>query len=316
MDPLSTSNPPGDAESPFTPKFTVALRGGVCLLAASLIWNLLLQREGPKDPFLVICFHWLPSACLVFSLGAALGWFLRYRVSGRNMVFALMTGVLAGLITSVLLASALWIWMNHHDLLGLVINRHSGGFASYSLSVKTQLSKQAWWLLTHVVPVTAGWVCLWALWVNRSAVYRRPQSARESLSSKVALRLNRHLARFVALIACGLGAFATIGLLALCLAGRGSQTPLIGFALVGPITAGLVFLGPWLGPLLHPGGSPNTAMQWTAVALPILLAGLAPFGIMHRPVNSGGGAVAWCGLVTALLFWAATGAFSLGWSLG
>ncbi|HZR18698.1 MAG TPA: hypothetical protein VFE51_15505 [Verrucomicrobiae bacterium] len=54
----------------------------------------------------------------------------------------------------------------------------------------------------------------------------------------------------------------------------------------------------------------------SAVALPVLLGGLAPFALRRRPVRVGTAVVAWCGFVTALLFWISTGAISLGWSLG
>ncbi len=58
------------------------------------------------------------------------------------------------------------------------------------------------------------------------------------------------------------------------------------------------------------------AWRWIAVALPVPLGGLAPFALLRRPVRPHTAVVAWCGFVTALLFWTAAGALSLGWSLG
>jgi len=68
--------------------------------------------------------------------------------------------------------------------------------------------------------------------------------------------------------------------------------------------------------MIHPGGGFTAGLQMSAVALPVLLGGLAPFALRRRPVRVGTAVVAWCGFVTALLFWISTGAISLGWSLG
>jgi len=88
------------------------------------------------------------------------------------------------------------------------------------------------------------------------------------------------------------------------------------FLLVGPAAAGLVVLGPWLGPLINPGGGSAEAWHWTIVALPVLLGGLAPFALRRRRVRPTTAVLAWCGFVTALLFWTGAGALSLGASLG
>lgn len=67
---------------------------------------------------------------------------------------------------------------------------------------------------------------------------------------------------------------------------------------------------------LGPPGDSTEALNCSAVALPVLLGGLAPFVLSRRPVRPTTAVVAWCGLVSALLFWMAAGALSLGRSLG
>jgi hypothetical protein len=132
----------------------------------------------------------------------------------------------------------------------------------------------------------------------------------------VFLRLDRHFCRLVAWVAAGFALFATVALAWTALTARGVQVSAGTCFVVGPAAAGLVVLGPWLGPMINPGGQFGVAWRLTAVALPVLIGSLAPFVLRRRAVTRGAAAVAWCGFLTALLFWIAAGVLSLGWSMG
>jgi hypothetical protein len=305
---------PLSPDSAFTTWLGNAFRGGAIMLAGSVLWGLFLPRHN--DPFFYLCFIWLPSTWLVFPVGALLGSLLPRWVAKRGLVAAVSIGLFVGAVAGLALAVGFWLWTNHRDLIGLVTNRQSGGYASYSYSVRHHLREQAWWVLSVIVPVTIVWVAGWTVFTNRSArCFPSPQTS-ETSSPNVCLRLDRHLLAVVGWMAAGLGLFATAILAATSLAVRGVEVPLTSFLVVGPAAAGLAVLGPWFGPLIHPGGGFTAGLQMSTVALPVLLGGLAPFALRRRPVRQDTAVVAWCGFITALLFWISTGAISLGWSLG
>ena len=305
---------PANPDSAFTTQLSNALRGGAIMLAGSVLWGLFLPRHN--DPFLYLCFIWLPSAWLVFPLGALLGSVLPRWVAKRSLVAAVSIGLAVGAVAGLALAVGFWLWTNHRDLIGLVTNRQSGGYASYSYSVRRHLLEQASLALSVVPPITTVWVAGWTVLTNRFLRSFPPLQTHETSSPTVFLRLDHHLLRIVGWIAAGLGIFATAVLLATSLAVRGVEVPLTAFLFVGPGAAGLAVLGPWLAPLIHPGGGFTAGLQISTVALPVLLVGLAPFALLRRPVRPNTAVMAWCGFVTALLFWISTGAMSLGWTLG
>jgi hypothetical protein len=113
-------------------------------------------------------------------------------------------------------------------------------------------------------------------------------------------------------MAGGLALFAIAALLFTSLTVRNVETTPSSYLIVGFGAAGLVVLGPLLR--LITVGMSVEAWQHTAVALPVLLGGLAPFALRRRAVSQTMALLAWCGFVTALLFWTAAGVFSL--SLG
>lgn len=308
-----TGNTPASpsSDSLFAIQLTTAFRGGAILLAGAVLWGLFLPRHN--DPFLYLCFTWLPSAWLVFPLGALLGCWLPQWVAGRSLMASVSIGFLVGAVAGLALAAGFWLWTSHHDLIGLMVNRQSGGYASYSYSVRLHLREQAWRILSVVPPITTVWVVGWTVLINRLSP---PSPMHENLSPTVHLRFDRDLLRVVGWMAAGLGLFATAILLATSLTVRGVQVPLTSLIVVGLGAAGLAVLGPWLGPVIHPGGGFTAGLEMSAVALPVLLGGLAPFALRRRPVRPGTAVVAWCGFVTALLFWISAGAISLGWSLG
>ena len=305
---------PVPAERPFPLLLRMAFRGGVILLASALIWGVILQWHG--NPLFDLCFVWLSCAWLVFPLGAFLGCCLPRWMARRDGWAAAGIGTLVGLAAGLALAAGVWVWMGHSELIGLVVNRGGGGYESYSYSVGRQLRGQAWHALTRVAPVTAVWVAVWAVRISRSRRLFPSPPSQEGASPEIRLRLNLRLLRLVGAMAASLGVFATVIMVLATVTGLGGSRSLTGFLIVGPIAAGLVVLGPWIGPLINPGGGTNVAWQLTAVGLPVLALGLAPFLLRRRPVRPTTAVVVWCGFVSALLFWMATGVLSLGWSLG
>ncbi|HZR18697.1 MAG TPA: hypothetical protein VFE51_15500 [Verrucomicrobiae bacterium] len=206
--PGSTSaSPPSD--SPFASQLTTAFRGGAILLAGSVLWGLFLPRHN--DPFLYLCFIWLPSAWLVFPLGAFLGCCLPKWMAGRSLLARVSIGFVVGVVAGLALAAGFWLWTSYHDLIGLVVNRQSGGYASYSYSVRLHLREQAWRVLSVVLPITTVWVAGWTALIDR---FSPPNPMHENTSPTVHLRLDRDLFRVVSWIAAGLGLFATAILLA------------------------------------------------------------------------------------------------------
>ena len=290
------------------------------MLACSILWALVpvgRPHSSFNNPVAALWLVWLPTAWLVFPAGAVLGWNLPRWVAGRSLAAAAGRAVLVGLISGLVLASGFWLCMNFQELIGLVVNRNSGGYESYSVSVGIQLREQAGRALMGVAPVTAIWVAAWTIWTQHSSRLSVLALADKKALPGVQLRFDRQLLRLLAWVVAGFAIFAIAVVLLSSLNARGfAGGQAIYLLVIGPVAAGMMILGPWLGPLLNPHGGFDVAWQWTAVALPVLLAGFAPFALCRRPVGVARAVEAWCGLVTALLFWTAAGAMSLGWSLG
>ena len=315
MNPSEMTSSGLPSESSFPLMLKASLRGGFIMLIGSLLWGVYL-RKG-TDPFSNLWLGWVPSAWFVFALGALLGFFLPRWVRGRGLPAAAGAGVFAGIVAGLLVALGVWLCLTHRDLIGLVIHRRSAGYASYGHSVRLQLWNHAFRVLTFVAPLAAAWVTAWTVWINRrSASSSSVVPAQRSDSPQISLRFDRHVLRLVACLAAGFALFAIAALLLTSLVARNVHLDIRGLFAVGPAAAGLVVLGPWLGPVINPGGGATEAWNCSAVALPVLLGGLAPFALRRRPVRPTTAVVAWCGLVIALLFWMAAGALSLGWSLG
>ncbi len=301
---------PAGVRNEFSARLAAAVQGGVVLLGVSLLWGSHLQRRS--DPFIFL-FSWLTSAWLVFPTGALIGTVVPGWVRGRAVASAAVVGLGFGLAVGLTLACGIWITGSHLDLIGLLANRHSGGYASYSYSVKQQLYQQAMSALTHTAPVAAAWVLGWTIWMNL-----RPRGARDgnfAAPAGVTLQFDRRLWYAIGSVA---GVLAVVGLAALLstsLFKRGAQVPLGSFLIVPPGAAGLVLLGPFLGPLLTHNSS-EWAWKYAAVSIPVLMATLAPFALCRKPLRPSFAVVIWCGFITALLLWVATGLYSLGHCIG
>ena len=315
MNQTQTNPAPQPADSPFIGPVATAFRGGGILLVGSVLWGLLFERRG--FPLFNLLFVWLSSAWLIFPLGAFLGSRLPRWVAGRRATAVMGIGVSVGIVAGLALAAGFWLWTNHGELIGLVTNRASGGYESYSLSVRNTLRAEAWSALAVVVPVTAIWVTGWAVWLGRNSLHSPPALAQADSPPGVLLRFNRHLPKLVGCVAVGIALFAFSVMLLTWLLVRSEHLTLTSLLVAGPMGAGLVVLGPWLGPVINPDRAVFTAAwQWTVVGLPVLLVTLAPFAFRRRQVKWGTATVAWCGFVTALLFWIAAGVCSLGGAMG
>jgi hypothetical protein len=300
--------------SPLKSALGTVLGGGASLVCASLVWSLLIPRNG--DLFMRLGFGWLFSAWVVFPVGAGLAWLLPRFVARRSLLASFGIGLLAGVAAGLVLTAGVWLWSNHRELIGLVTNRNSGGYASYSYSVRKQLGEGAWRMLSVIPPVATAWVTGWALLIHCSkrlqpVLFENPDSV-----PAVSLRLSPFAFKIFGTAVVGFGILATAALLVTSWISRGVDVPLTSYLVVGPGAAGLVILGPWLGPMVNPGGDSTFAWQMTAVALPALVIGVAPFVVAGQPVQLGKAVTAWCRLVTALLFWTAAGILSLGASMG
>jgi hypothetical protein len=179
-----------------------------------------------------------------------------------------------------------------------------------------QLREQAWRMLLGVAPLTVAWIMLWTLWLKRHDGFPKDQPAGVSGGAEsVLLRLDRRFALLMGWTAGGLVIFAMALLLAVALFEHGAHVAMAKFIVVELGSAGLVVLGPFLGPIAT-GWNFEWALKYAAVGLPVLVAGVCPFIICRDPVSPRAAVLAWCGVITALLFWIATGVFSLGHCLG
>jgi hypothetical protein len=303
---------PSFAGHSFNAQLSRAFRGGALLVASSVLWGLFLPR--PNNDLMVVGFAWLPAAWVVFPVGAYLGWALPRWVSGKGLGKAATLGIGLGISAGLFLALSFWAVVSHDELIGLITNHASQGYASYSYAVKQQLRERGWNCAISVVPVTVVWMIGWNLCQSRSISLGAARSAAEEPPSDIALGLDWRLVRVVSWMAVGLSIFALAMLSMVALLARGARVPLQSFPAVGFGALGLVLLGPFFGPMTT-GWSFGWAWRYAAVALPVLLVALAPFA-RRRVVRPTTAVVAWCGFITALFFWIATGLFSLGRCLG
>jgi len=289
-------------------RLEASFRGGLVLLAGALLCVGMLPK--PHDLFLDLLVLWLPAAWIVFSIGACLGYFLPRLLNGRSLPETLVRIVIVGVSAAVVLAVSFWLIRNHRELLGLIINRHSRGYDSYLLSVRSLLGREAWKCVYGVVPVGAVWICGWAWFAGRKA------SADQQTSPEAPIRLafDVRLVQVVAVLAVSLAFFATAILLFTAVFTK-ATVPLSSFLIVGPAAGGLVILGPFLGPMIR-GSSLGPVMGYAALAFPVLIATASPFVLCRRAVRPGMAVAAWCAFVAGLLFWTGTGALCLAASLG
>jgi hypothetical protein len=149
---------------------------------------------------------------------------------------------------------------------------------------------------------------LWALWEARREPTAGPPS---NLSEdRWAPRLGFTHLRIILVMAAGLSLF---GLL-FALVGRAGVGQSL---LVAVVAFGTVFIGPWMGPIVNPGAATEGfALRETGLGAAVLVLSLVPFLLKGRFDGPGRRALAWCGYVTALLFWVYLGIICLGHSLG
>jgi hypothetical protein len=287
-----------------------ACRGGIILLLGSLlgmiVWSFPVMRSHSDHGPLALL--WPMTTWLVFPLGAWLGGWLPARVRGRRLLPAGSIGLLAGIAAGLLLSLAMVASLHYDELWGLISNRGSGGYASYRVSVLQSLQRDLGQTLQTETSIMAIVVLLWALGETR----RQPAAA--SIAHRAAdpwaLRLSFTHIKIPLVIAGGLTTFGAL----MALVGR---VPVDQVLLVAVVAFGTVFLGPWMGPIVNPGAATGGfALRETALGATMLLLSLVPFLLPGRFDRPGRRTLAWCGYVTALLFWVYLGVLCLGHSLG
>jgi hypothetical protein len=249
-------------------------------------------------------FVWFACLWLIFPLGALLGGSILNRLRGLSLSGVAMAGLCIGAVSGLLLALALFLFLGSSDLMGLM----RGGSPGYVLSVSQALGKLAWHFGGSVGPLTMGIVFMWAIWRKADEPSLQAGELVSVEEPRVRLRLGlRHLAAWGLL--AGLMAVATA---ALALTDFRNVRSLALFFIGG---GGVPVLGPWIGPVINPGGGYAAARLLTWVAAPILLIAATPF-LLRLKVRPRVATSCWCGFITALLFWLAAGLFSAGWSMG
>jgi hypothetical protein len=303
---MDTRNPVPLAEpleTPLPPEAFRAFRGGGILLAGAFVAGLLVHPD--KNHSGELCLIWISFAFLVFPTGAYLGWFLPQWVAHRGWATTGVIGVIAGILAGLFLATACWAVANHHDLIQWFMARPGPGYESYIYSIKAGLRKNAWLALAHVAPFSIVWITGWSMWVK--AVSQHPSSLNPS--TRVRLRFDRQTWRVLARQAGGLALFCGITLLVASGLLKNLQISFGGILGAGLITIGLSLFGPFLAPMFTSGNF-LPALAGAAIAMPVLLAGIAPFLLCRQPVRLGSAVLAWCGFITAFLFWLAVSIFT------
>ena len=287
-----------------------ACRGGIILLAGSLlgmiVWSLPAWRSNSDHGPLVLV--WPMTMWLVFPLGAWLGCWLPARVRGRRLLSAGSVGLAGGIVTGLLLGLAMVASLHYDELWGLINNRGSGGYASYRVSVLQTLHHDLGRTLRAETSIMAVVVALWALWEAR----RKPATfpVANPGADPWALRLSFTHIRIALVMAGGLATFGAL----MAMVGRVGVSQIL---IVAVVAFGTVIIGPWMGPLVNPGAATEgLALRETGLGVTVLILSLVPFLLKGRFDSPRRRALAWCGYVTALLFWVYLGVLCLGHSLG
>ncbi len=286
-------------QEPFLPPAVWrSFRDGGVLLLGALLGGLICRMEH-GDLFWRL-FLWVPFAFVVFPAGAALGWFLPRWVARRSWASTTGLGLFLGFLAGLVFAVLFWTLVNSGDLVGLITHRHNGGYESYSFSVKKRLWESAGPIFSQIPVIALVWITGWTLVKKASACKCVSQD------SAVPGRLpgGKRLLLVWGGVAVGMGLYAMMVLGLGILFSRNLQGSTNSLFLAGPAGAGLVVLGPFLGPIANPGAD-HFALAWrfAAFGIPAWLAALVPFLICRRPLSPGGQAAAWCGWMTAIFFW-------------
>ncbi len=244
----------------------------------------------------------------VFPLGAWLGCWLPARVRGRPTLLAgargLLTGIVTGLVAGLAIVACLHAW----ELCSLISERHSGGYASYRVSVIRSFLHDLWPMMKAQALAMGIVVTVWALRDCRHTPASMPVA--DSAASPWTPRFSLTHMRIALVIAGGLAVFGGV----LVFTERAEISKVL---VVAAGALGTVVIGPWMGPLANPGASTGgLALRATAIGLPLLMLSLVPFRRGNHLATLRKLTLAWCGYITAILFWVYLGIMVLGHSLG
>lgn len=314
MNSNDVSSPSTAGNSIFLSHLNTAFRGGIIMLFGSLLWGFFSWTErGVQFGFASnYVFGWLPSAWLVFAIGSVLGYFLPRLTVGRNPVFVVMVGLLLGVVVGGVISFGVLFCRYSHDVLGLFVNKGGNGYASYSFSVWHKLYENGWRLLVSTGGLTVVWVLGWTLWDNR---HFKSVPLSQIVPETIQLRCDRCLFWVLGKVAIGFATITTAIYLFHFIFQKESN--FLASFVVGLSAVVLMVLGPWFGPLIvNSGAGHHLAWQLSAVGIPVLVAGFAPFIFKLRVKNPFTAVLLWSGLLSAVLFWVAIGVYSLGNCMG
>jgi hypothetical protein len=236
---------------------------------------------------------------LFFPLGALLGGSILRRLRGLSLRGVAMAGLGIGVLSGLVLALALFLFLGSPELAGLM----SGGSPGYVHAVSQALGKLAWRIGTSVAPLTMGIVVTWAIWRKADEPAAPAGELVSGEEPRIRLRFGlRHLAAW-GLLAAISAVFAT----ALMLFSQPCPPREILLVFLG--AGGVPVLGPWSGPAINPGDGCGFARALTYVAAPVMLIAAAPF-LLRLRVRPRKATVCWCGFLTALFAWLAAGIIS------
>ena len=282
-----------------------AVRGGYLLCLLSIAW--VIPAFWP-NPLAILA--WPAGFWLAFPVGAVVGGKGLNRLREANPFGFVGTALLIGTATGLVLATGYWLEMSMPDLIGLVRNAHSGGYASYRLSILRGFRENAVRLGSTVLPLGSGIIVVWELFRH----FRQRDSEVPVLSANVEsiviLRLGwPHV--LVCLINAG---FMAALILAMAIFGgrAGNEVKDVGWMLVGSMVTPMI--GPWIGPFIGSGWDTHYAWRLSWAALPLALA-IFPFALRLK-MRHRTGTLCWVAYITAWMIWWVAGMYSAATRMG
>lgn len=159
------------------------------------------------------------------------------------------------------------------------------------------------------LPITI-WITTWSACIFRYPRLFPPAPIFNNSLPSIRLRVGQHFFKVIGAVAVGLAVYAIASQLIVLLSMRNVQVSPLSILIVAPVAAMLAVSGPLLGLLIN-----QREMTWSLlyvlVALPPLLVAIIPFWHTSVPVHPKTAVWAWCKLISAHLFWVATGLLSL-----
>jgi len=279
---LGKSRPPG--------LFAAAAGGFISVLIWTLGWGLLRWQSSEYVLFSAT------TSWLVFPIGATLGYALPRWTFKRGWGAVMAMGLFGGLGIGLFLAVGVWLCLS---LSIAVISHALQGRATIN-------SPPVWPWIGHVPWLTASVITCWVFGAKIFSKGRVEKPASTKLTTPLRPFFGGYLSGAMAGVA---GIFALAALVSSISAAwlvKGASFTVENFATLLLYDTGLTLLGP-LFPLICFSDPSRGVGIGLAVAIPVMLAAIAPFILTAKPVRPKVAIIAWCGLTTAFFFWVAMG---------